>query len=206
MGDAVNAISYKADVKSRVQDTISQKKDAVSSRASGLVSRVAGKAPSSGEMKAQGQQAVSIAQSNPLGLAIGAVAVGFLAGLVIPSSQMEHEKLGEASDQVKAKALETGQEALERGKQVAQDVAQSAAQTAQESGQQHAQEFQESAQSNAQEAAEGAQSRTSSRDGGAALGGRQLCRAGPSPVRGPFLHVKVAGGRSGIALPAVRGI
>jgi hypothetical protein len=158
MGNTVDALSYKTDVKSRVQDSLSQKKESVTGTVSNLMSKVNGSTPGTEDIKQQGRQALGMAQQNPLGLAIGAVAVGFLAGLVIPSTQVEHEKLGEASDQVKSKALETGQEALDRGKQVAGDVAQSASDTARESGQHHAQELSQSAQENAQEAAEGAQS------------------------------------------------
>ena len=95
------------------------------------------------------RKAASVAQENPLGLAIGAVAVGFVAGLLIPSTRVEDEKLGEASDTVIEKAKETGQEALEHGKQVAQD----AAQTAKESGQEHAGQVKDSAQESARDAA-----------------------------------------------------
>ena len=80
-------------------------------------------------------------QENPLGLAVGAVAVGFLAGMLIPSTRVEDEKMGALSDDVIERAKETGQEALERGKQVAQDAAQSAQETAKESGREHAEEL-----------------------------------------------------------------
>lgn len=80
---------------------------------------------------------------------MGAIAVGFLAGLVIPSTQMEDEKIGPMADQVKSTAAATGQQALEHGKQVAQDAAQSAVQTAQASGNAHGQELAESAQASA---------------------------------------------------------
>ena len=56
------------------------------------------------------------------------------------------EVFGPVADSVKEKAVETGQEALDHGKQVAQDVAQNAQETARESGQQHAQELASSAQ------------------------------------------------------------
>jgi hypothetical protein len=130
MGDTIEAIGYKTDVKSRARDK---------------VSRVMGKAndatPSSGDVKQGAQKAASVAQENPLGLAIGAIAVGFVAGMVVPSTSVEEEKLGPMADSVKEKAVETGQEALQHGKQVAQDVAQSAQETVRESGQQHAQEL-----------------------------------------------------------------
>jgi gas vesicle protein len=120
MGDTIDALGYKADVKSRAKD-----------RASDAVGTV--------------KQGLGIAQENPLGLAVGAVAAGFLVGLAVPSSDVEHEKLGPVADRVKDQAKETGQEALERGK----DVAQSAAQTVSEEGRKHGEELADSARENA---------------------------------------------------------
>jgi hypothetical protein len=109
MGDAVEALGHKTDVTGRA-------KDAVSDRA---------------------QRAAGIAQENPLGLAIGAAAAGFVAGMLVPSTKIEAERIGPIADQVKEKAIETGQEAVERGKQVAQQ----AAETAQEAGREQAEEM-----------------------------------------------------------------
>src|SRR3954462_11777406 len=128
MGDTIEAIGYKTDVKSRARDKVN--------RAMGKASDAT---PSAGDVKQGAQKAAGIAQENPLGLAIGAVAAGFIAGMLIPSTSVEEEKLGPVAPDVKDKAIETGQEALDHGKQVAQDVAQSAQETARESGQQHAQ-------------------------------------------------------------------
>ena len=82
-----------------------------------------------------------MARENPLGLAIGAVAIGFLAGLAVPSTRVEDEKLGPVADQVKDKVKETGQEALDRGSQVAQEVASTATDTAREQTQEHGQDL-----------------------------------------------------------------
>jgi hypothetical protein len=131
MGETVEAIGYKADVPSRTKEKVSERKDA-------LVSKVTGATPDAGEVKGGARKAAGIAQENPLGLAVGAVAVGFLAGLAMPSTSVEDRKLGPAADDLKDKARETGQEALERGKQVAQDAAEAAKETAQESGREHA--------------------------------------------------------------------
>jgi ElaB/YqjD/DUF883 family membrane-anchored ribosome-binding protein len=139
MGDTVGAIGYKADVKSRAKDRISDTKD----RLTGKVSDVT---PDGQQVK----RAAGVAQENPLGLAIGGIAVGFIAGLLVPSSRVEDEKIGPMADQVKDQLKETGQEAVERGKDVAQQAAQSAKETAQEAGQQHAQQLQGSAQERAQ--------------------------------------------------------
>ena len=135
MGETVDALGYKADVKARAKDRVVGAKD-----------RVVGATPDAGDVKQQARRARSVAQDNPLGLAVGAVAVGFLAGMLIPSTRVEDEKLGAMSDDVIERAKETGQEALERGKQVAQD----AAETAKESGREHADELKTTAQQHAQ--------------------------------------------------------
>ena len=150
MSETVDAIGYKADVKSRAKDNLQDKKESIMGLKDKVVGGASDRTPDSAEVKHQAKKAASVAQENPLGLAIGAVAVGFVAGMLIPSTRVEDEKLGEASDTVIEKAKETGQEALEHGKQVAQD----AAQTAKESGQEHAEQVKDSAQESARDAAD----------------------------------------------------
>ena len=184
MSETVDALGYKADVKSRAKESIQEKKDsakesivgagqsvkdkivgageAVSDRVGGAGGAVGDRVSSAGgtisdatpdaeQVKYQAKRAVGVAQSNPLGLAIGSVAVGFIAGLLIPSTRVEDEKLGPVADDLKDKAKQTGQEALEHGKQVAQEAAQSAQETVKESGQEHAQQVRDSAQEHAQD-------------------------------------------------------
>ena len=126
-------------------------KDKIVGAGDSVTSTVSERTPDAEQVKYKARQAKSVAQQNPLGLAIGSVAVGFLAGMLIPSTNVEDQKLGPIADDVRDKVRETGQEALEHGKQVAQDAAQSAQQTVKESGQQHAQEVKQSAQQSAQE-------------------------------------------------------
>jgi gas vesicle protein len=142
MSETVDALGYKADVKSRAKENLQDKKDSAKESIVGVKDRIVGGTPDSDEVKHKAKKAASVAQENPLGLAIGAVAVGFIAGMLIPSTRVEDEKLGGMADDVKAKVKETGSEALEHGKQVAQEVAQ----TVKESGQEHAQQVKESAQ------------------------------------------------------------
>jgi ElaB/YqjD/DUF883 family membrane-anchored ribosome-binding protein len=156
MGETVDALGYKTDVKARAKDSIQDKKESVMGAVQSAKDRVVGAGqsvgdatPDSEQVKHHAKRAASVAQENPLGLAVGAVAVGFLAGMLIPSTRVEDEKLGPVADDVKDRAKQTGQEALERGKQVAQD----AAQAAKDSGQEHAQELGSSAQEHAQQAA-----------------------------------------------------
>jgi hypothetical protein len=153
MGDTVEALSYKADVKARAKDSISDRVDTVKSRVGLASSKIGDATPDGRDVKQGARRAKGLAEENPLGLAIGAVAVGFIAGLAVPSTRAEDERLGPMADQVKDKAKETGQEALERGKQVAQQTAQSAKETAQQSGQEHAEQPKESAAQGARDVA-----------------------------------------------------
>ena len=145
-------------VKNKVSDTATRAKEAVVGTASWAgdamsetTSRVGDAAPSGGQVKQQAKRAVGLAQENPLGLAVGAVALGFLVGLAVPSTRVENERLGPVADQVKDKVRETGQEALDRGKQVAQEVAGSAAETAEQSAQEQSQDLAQGAKQNAQD-------------------------------------------------------
>jgi hypothetical protein len=153
MGDTVEALSYKTDVKARAKDSITDRVDSVKSRVGLAGSKVSDATPSGEDVKQGARRAKGIAEENPLGLAIGAVAIGFIAGLAVPATRVEDERLGPVADQVKDQAKETGQEALERGKDVARQTAQSAKETAQQAGQEHAEELKESASQGAKEAA-----------------------------------------------------
>jgi ElaB/YqjD/DUF883 family membrane-anchored ribosome-binding protein len=156
MSETVDAIGYKADVKSRAKENLQEKKESIVGLKDKVVGGASERTPDSAEVKQQAKKAASVAQENPLGLAIGSLAVGFLAGMLIPSTRVEDEKLGEVSDQMLEKAKQTGQEALEHGKQVAQETVETAKETAKQSGQEHAQQVKDSAQENAQEARSGA--------------------------------------------------
>ena len=164
MGDTVDALSYKADVPARTRDSIQEKVHGVKSKLTGAGSRVSQATPDAGDVKHAGRQAVGVAQENPLGLAIGAAAAGFLAGMLIPSTKVEDERLGPVADQAKEQAQQTAQEAIEHGKQVAQETAHAASQSAAQAASQvkdnvgqtaqaHAEELKQSAQDGVQEVA-----------------------------------------------------
>jgi ElaB/YqjD/DUF883 family membrane-anchored ribosome-binding protein len=137
MGDTAEALGHKADVPGRAREAISDKVDSVKSTFSGAKDSVSEATPSGDNVKQGARQAVGIAKENPLGLAIGATAVGFVAGLLIPSTKVEDERIGPMADQVKEQAKEKGQEAVDRGKHVAEQ----AAETVKEEGRQQAQEM-----------------------------------------------------------------
>lgn len=136
MGETIDALGYKADVKSRAKENVTGKVDTVKEKLGLPVQRAGEMTPDADEVKQQARKAGGIAQANPLGLVAGAAAVGFLAGMLIPSSHIEDEKLGLVADQVKDQAKETGNEVLEHGKQVAQSAAETVKDEAQDHGQQ----------------------------------------------------------------------
>jgi ElaB/YqjD/DUF883 family membrane-anchored ribosome-binding protein len=143
MGDTVDALGYKTDVKARTRDKITGVRD----RVTGTVSD---RTPDSDQVAGQAKRAAGIAQENPMGLAIGGIAVGFLAGLLVPTSRLEDEKFGPMAEQVREQVKQTGQEALEHGKDVAQQAASSAADTAKEAGREHAEELRDTTQERVQ--------------------------------------------------------
>jgi gas vesicle protein len=162
MGDTVDALGYKADVPARAKDSVSEKVDSLRSRITGVGSQVSDATPDQAEIKHGAEQAVGVVQENPLGLAIGAAAIGFLAGMLIPGTKVEDERIGPMADQVKEQAKQSGQVALDHSKQIAQETAEIAGQkareavaevkdTAQESAESHAHELSESAKKSAEQ-------------------------------------------------------
>ena len=168
MGDTVEALGYKADVPSRVKEAVQDKvdtvkgtiggvvdgvkdalggaKDTVSGKVGDMASNVsdgvgglADKLPSGADVKNVARRGVGIAAENPLGLALGAVAVGFLAGLLAPVSDYERKTVGPIRDDLLDRAQSVGSDVIAHGKQVLQETVQSAVQTAQQSVQAHSQ-------------------------------------------------------------------
>jgi hypothetical protein len=129
------------DLKDRVTGTVSGAGDRVSgvtdhlpgsgsgsqgSSGPGVGERLSSATPDADEVKRHARRAKSVAMQNPLGLALGSTALGFLAGMLVPTSDLENEKIGPIADQLKEEVKSTGQEAIERGKEVAEQAQQAA--------------------------------------------------------------------------------
>lgn len=166
MSETVEAIGYRTDVKTRTRDAVARRKDAAVSRTNEIVNRVVGAmpdvpsptdvsmpgfVPDGEQVKRAAQRGVSTAQANPIGLGVASVAVGFLAGMLLPTTRAEDARLGDLSDELRHQAREVGHEALDRGKQVAQEAAQSASQTVQERGQEQGQALADSVRESAED-------------------------------------------------------
>jgi uncharacterized protein YjbJ (UPF0337 family) len=134
MGETVEALAYKADVPARSRDAVSDRVEAIKGKVSdaigsatgavsGAASSVRSKAGSaasampSREDAAEGLRTMgSFASRNPLGIAIGSVAVGFLIGLCLPVSDIERDRVGQLGEQMTDQAKAAASSALEQGK------------------------------------------------------------------------------------------
>lgn len=130
MGETVDALGYKADVPARTRESITGRVDSLKAKVTGAGATVADAAPDGDEVRQGARQAVGVARENPLGLAIGAAAAGFLAGLLVPGTKIEDERLGPVADQVKEQAQQAAHEALDHGRQIAGEAAQVVSDTA----------------------------------------------------------------------------
>jgi len=179
MTETVEAIGYRADVKTRTKEAIVEKtqavvgvKDSVVGGARGAAARLTAPLPGPGDAassvgsaasavgdalpdRQQMREVVSVAQSNPVGLALGATALGFLIGLAAPSTSTEDERLGPMADRLREQAAEVGQQALEHGKAVAQEAASAAGEVIQQQGQERGSELADSLRESAHTVATG---------------------------------------------------
>ena len=153
MGDTVEAIGYKADVPSRVRDSVNERissvkgsigdavgntKDAVFGKVSDMSNSasdaIADARSGSADASASTRRTVSMAMENPLGLAIGALALGILGGLLIPVTDIERERLGPVRDELAGRAQTMVTDAVDAGKSVFNDTIAAATDSAQKHG------------------------------------------------------------------------
>jgi gas vesicle protein len=146
VGDEVDALSYKTDVPARVGDYVDDKKQAVKNKVTGARDAVAGTASRTMPSGRTVSRVKDTAERNPVGLVVGSAAVGFLVGLMIPSTRVEDERMGAMSDRVVETAKETAGDAVARGKQVVEEAAETARESGREQGQQLATNLQERVQ------------------------------------------------------------
>ena len=149
--DTTAAVRDDAAAPERVKDNVAERVETVRGTFSGVVGSVketvanatgkagdlTGKLRSPGEIRRMARRGAGIAIKNPLGMALGMLAVGFLAGLAAPVSRYERATVGPLREGLLNKAQTIGSDALEHGKAVLQETAQSALQTAQRLAQHH---------------------------------------------------------------------
>jgi len=98
MADTADALAHKADVPTRTKDWVGEKKDAIVSAVGGATSAVSEATPDGADVAQSASRLKHLAERNPLGLAIGGAAVGFLAGLLTPPTRIEDQRIGPMAD------------------------------------------------------------------------------------------------------------
>lgn len=144
-GQAKEAVSEKAGAAkeavaggaSSVGDTVGSAAHAVAGKLSTAKEAVAGGAESAKGSLASAREGVvhggaevghgarrvaGTVRANPVGLALGALAVGVAAGVLLPRTQTEDETIGPVADDLRQRGVEAGREALERGREAAEQA------------------------------------------------------------------------------------
>jgi hypothetical protein len=103
LGDELGALRYKADVRARVKDAVNQRVETVRGtimEAVGGISETVGamttvdRLPRPEDVRSVARRGAGIVGENALGLAFGALAAGFVAGLLAPVSDRGRTKDG----------------------------------------------------------------------------------------------------------------
>lgn len=134
MGETVEAIAYKTDFPSRARDNVNERIEAIKGKVADTLSSatgaMSGAASSAKAGIANAAAAIpdpgsslrtvgSVASANPLGLAIGAVAIGFLVGLCLPVTDIERERVGKIGEHMTEQAKSAAAGAIEQAKSAA---------------------------------------------------------------------------------------
>jgi ElaB/YqjD/DUF883 family membrane-anchored ribosome-binding protein len=126
MTETVDALGYKMDVPARTKEAVQERAESVKETVTEGGRQVVGRA------KQQGSRAQSFVERNALAISFGALAGGFVIGMLIPTSRVEEEKLGPVASDLTDKAREKGGEAIKRvGEQAAERVSEQVQETAQ---------------------------------------------------------------------------
>jgi ElaB/YqjD/DUF883 family membrane-anchored ribosome-binding protein len=151
MSETIDALGYKADIPERMKESVSEKAHSLSEKTQSFFGGVRDQGSETyGSVTDTGRRAGSLAQENPLMLALGGVAAGFLLGMLLPSTRMETERMGPMAQDIKSTVTDTAEEAFERGKEVAEEAVMSATQTVKEMAPQEGEELKQSFQQKAQ--------------------------------------------------------
>ena len=105
-----------------VGDTASDAAHTVGDAASSAATAVKEAAPSKQQIKQGISRVGQLAQESPAGLALTGACVGFLAGMLVPTTSVD-EKIGPFAEQVVDQARVAGHTAVEQGRQAVQEAA-----------------------------------------------------------------------------------
>lgn len=120
--DVAQNLNVVEKAKQAVRDKIEGVKDAAGDMASTASDAVGGAVSSARENAGRLGSNMSNFGDNPLAMLLGGLALGFLAGLVLPVSRFEADRVRPLADDLKDRARQAGQEAVRRGNEVIKDT------------------------------------------------------------------------------------
>jgi PRC-barrel domain len=94
--------------------------------------------PSAEDVAQKAQAAASTAAEHPIAVAAGAIAAGLAAGLALPETEVERQKLAPAAQQAREQVESRARETIEQVKSAAKDAADSTIEAVRQEGRQHA--------------------------------------------------------------------
>lgn len=98
MGETVDAIAYKTDVPNRLREAVGSRvasvKESLRTTTGTVRARVRDIVPDARTFRQQTMDTVVGVRENPLGLLLGAAAVGLVVGFVLPRTTIENDRLG----------------------------------------------------------------------------------------------------------------
>ena len=138
LAETAGAVAYKADVPTRMKDSIGGTTTRVKDRIGGVFGPAGDRASDAGsavgdvasdarDRASSGLgSAASMARENPMGAFVGGIAAGLLLGLMIPKTRMEQDRFGdratELMDQATERVADLGHRAMDKEKEMIQRV------------------------------------------------------------------------------------
>jgi ElaB/YqjD/DUF883 family membrane-anchored ribosome-binding protein len=137
MGETIKAKLPDGDaIKGKVPDG-----DAIKAKLPSGVGDAAGRigdaTPSKDDVKRKAQDVAGSASDHPVAVIAGAAAAGLVAGLALPETDLEREKVAPTAQNVRAEVQGRAQEAFEHAKSAVQDAVGSVADAVKQQGQEH---------------------------------------------------------------------
>ncbi|MGH2942775.1 MAG: hypothetical protein ACRDLN_08390, partial [Solirubrobacteraceae bacterium] len=100
--------------------------------------RIADAAPSKEDVRQKAQDAAGFAHDHPVAVTAGAAAAGLVAGLALPATELEREKLAPTAQQVRHDVQDRVAQTVEQVKHGAKDAVESVTDAIKQTGEQHA--------------------------------------------------------------------
>jgi ElaB/YqjD/DUF883 family membrane-anchored ribosome-binding protein len=117
-GGAKEAAHHVGEMASNAASAVSEKISSVSEKVGGMSEKVGGMAQRASQAAKKGATSTAdwfttTLEQNPLALAIGTLALGMVAGILIPASEKEEETVGKLGEKAAEAALEKTSEAVQ---------------------------------------------------------------------------------------------